>query len=82
MIDTRFLGERNEYLDDRYSIRKLWLELSVFSVLESDERPECIVEDSTQSVQYLLLMDVFPSALSGCACLRVYLHASLVKGLI
>jgi hypothetical protein len=34
------------------------------------------------SVQYLLLMDVFPSALGGCARRRVYVRGSLVMGLV
>ena len=31
---------------------------------------------------YLLLMDVFPSTLCGCACRRVYVHGSLTIGLV
>jgi hypothetical protein len=34
------------------------------------------------SVGYLLLMDVFPSALGGCARRRVYVRGSLVMGLV
>jgi hypothetical protein len=34
------------------------------------------------SVQYLLLMDMFPSALGGRARRRVYVRGSLVMGLV
>jgi hypothetical protein len=34
------------------------------------------------SVRYLLLMDVFPSALGGCARRRVYVRGSLAMGFV
>ena len=34
------------------------------------------------SVRYLLLMDVYPLALGGCARRRVYVRGSLVVGLV
>jgi hypothetical protein len=42
----------------------------------------CRVYMISGSVRYLLLMDVFPSALGGCARRRVYVRGSLVMGLI
>jgi hypothetical protein len=60
----------------------------VFSKLKKTQRmmrDKCVsrrVYVISGSVQYLLLMDVFPSALGGCACRRVYVCGSLVMGLV
>jgi len=60
------------------------IRLSVVSTLKNDEGTYAYFVESTQSHsdQYLLLMDVFPSTLGGCACTRVYVHGSLTIGLI
>jgi hypothetical protein len=60
----------------------------VFSKLKKTRRmmrDMCVsrrVYVTSGSVQYLLLMDVFPSALGGCARRRVYVRGSLVMGLV
>ena len=40
------------------------------------------VYTTSGSVRYLLLKDVFPSALGGCARRRVYVCGSVVMGLV
>jgi hypothetical protein len=60
------------------------ISLSVVSKLKNDERTHAHRVESTRSHsdQYLLLMDVFPSTLGGCACRRgVYVRGSLTIGL-
>jgi hypothetical protein len=60
----------------------------VFSKLKKTQRmmtDMCVprrVYATSGSVQYLLLKDVFSSALGGCARRRVYMRGSLVMGLI
>ena len=60
------------------------IRLHVVSELKNDEGTHAHHVESTQSHcdQYLILMDVFPSALGGCACRRVYVRGSLTIGLI
>jgi len=68
------------------SIRKLGLELNVFSELKTDddERHVRIVQSlhDLRSVRYLLQMEAFPSILSDFACRRVYVCKSLLMGLV
>ena len=60
------------------------ISLSMVSELKNDEGTHVHHVESTQSHcdQYLILMDVFPSTLGGCACTRVYVHGSLMIGLV
>ena len=58
--------------------------LSVVSKLKNDDGTHAHRVESTRSHsdQYLLLMDVFPSTLGGCACRRVYVGSSLTIRLV
>ena len=61
--------------------------LNVFSKLKKTRRKTramCAlrrVYAISGSVQYLSLMDVFPSVLCGCVHRRIYVHGSLMMGL-
>ena len=60
------------------------ISLSVVSKQKNDEQTHahCVESTRSHSVQYLLLMGAFPSALCGCACRRVYVRGSLTIGLV
>jgi len=67
--------------------KKIMRDYCVFSKLKKTPRmlramcASCRIYTISGSVRYLSLMDVFPSALCGCAHRRVYMRGSLMMGL-